>query len=110
MEAGESLLRLHGEQKQAEEALVHQNAALQKSEASETELLESSIKVRDDAERAALEFEGANGQLNGLMFKSAELRGGFDWDRCDRNAKRMSRGGGTRCASRWSECGRGMRR
>ena len=73
-EAGESLLRLHGEQKQAEEALVHQNAALQKSEASEAELLESSIKVRDDAERAALEFEAANGQLNLLMVKAGELQ------------------------------------
>ena len=29
VEAGESLLRLHGEQKQAEEALVHQAAMLQ---------------------------------------------------------------------------------
>src|SRR5467141_762974 len=73
-EAGESLLRLHGEQKQAEEALVHQNAALQKGEASEGELLESSIKVRDDAERAALEFEAANGQLNLLMVKAGELQ------------------------------------
>src|SRR5258707_14855223 len=52
-EAGESLLRLHGEQKQAEEALVHQDAALHKLETNETELLEASIKVRDDAERAA---------------------------------------------------------
>src|SRR3984893_4734517 len=70
-EAGESLLRLHGEQKQAEEALVHQNAALQKRETNEAELLESSIKVRDDAERAALELEAANGQLSGLMAKAA---------------------------------------
>ena len=34
-EASESLLRLHGEQKQAEEALVHQAAALQKLETTE---------------------------------------------------------------------------
>ncbi len=40
-EAGESLLRLHGEQKQAEEALVHQAAALQKLESAEHEMLES---------------------------------------------------------------------
>jgi len=73
-EAGESLLRLHGEQKQAEEALVHQNAALQKREANEAELLESSIKVRDDAERAALEFEAASGQLGALTVKAAELQ------------------------------------
>src|SRR6267154_2504038 len=73
-EAGESLLRLHGEQKQAEEALVHQNAALQKREANEAELLESSIKVRDDAERAALEFEAASGQLGALTVRAAELQ------------------------------------
>jgi chromosome segregation protein len=73
-EAGESLLRLHGEQKQAEEALVHQNAALQKRQAHEAELLESSIKVRDDAERAALEFEAASGQLGALTVKAAELQ------------------------------------
>ena len=52
-EAGESVLRLHGEQKQAEEALVHQKDSLQKQETRETELLESSIRVRDDAEQAA---------------------------------------------------------
>ena len=50
LEAGENLLRLHGEQKQAEEALVHQGQALQKLESSEHELLESSIKMRDDAD------------------------------------------------------------
>lgn len=73
-EAGESLLRLHGEQKQAEEALVHQDASLKKLEANEAELLESSIKIRDDAERAALEWEAASGQLNTLQQKAAELQ------------------------------------
>jgi len=73
-EAGESLLRLHGLQKQAEEALVHQNAGLAKREASEAELLESSIAVREGAERAALEFEAANGQLSALMVKAAGLQ------------------------------------
>jgi chromosome segregation protein len=73
-EAGESLLRLHGEQKQAEEALVHQDAALRKLETNESELLEGSIKVRDDAERAAMEWEAANAQLNALTAKSAELQ------------------------------------
>src|SRR6266404_3218917 len=85
-EAGESLLRLHGEQKQAEEALVHQNAALQKREANEAELLESSIKVRDDAERAALEFEAANGQLNALMVRAAELQASIGTLRQEREA------------------------
>jgi len=47
-EAGESLLRLHGEQKQAEEALVHQNAALQKREVALTERV-----LRSKSHRAA---------------------------------------------------------
>ena len=42
-QAGDSLLRLHGEQKQAEEALVHQSEALRRRETSEHELLESSL-------------------------------------------------------------------
>jgi chromosome segregation protein len=72
IEAGESLLRLHGEQKQAEEALVHQGQALYKLESNEHELLESSIKVRDDADSAAHEFEAASGQLSVLKQKAAD--------------------------------------
>ncbi len=72
LEAGESLLRLHGEQKQAEEALVHQGQALYKLESNEHELLESSIKVRDDADTAAHEFEAASGQLSTLKQKAAD--------------------------------------
>jgi chromosome segregation protein len=72
LEAGESLLRLHGEQKQAEEALVHQGQALYKLESNEHELLESSIKVRDDADSAAHEFEAASGQLSILKQKAAD--------------------------------------
>ena len=72
LEAGESLLRLHGEQKQAEEALVHQGQALYKLESNEHELLESSIKVRDDADSAAHEFEAASGQLGVLKQKAAD--------------------------------------
>jgi chromosome segregation protein len=72
IEAGESLLRLHGEQKQTEEALVHQGQALYKLESSEHELLESSIKVRDDADSAAHEFEAATGQLSVLKQKAAD--------------------------------------
>ena len=73
-QAGEDLLRLHGEQKQAEEALVHQDAALQKLVANESELLESSIKVRDDADRAAFELEAASAQLNSLTQKATALQ------------------------------------
>src|SRR6202047_4600961 len=58
-QAGESLLRLHGEQKQAEEALVHQTDSMRKQEERESTLLESSIKVRDDAERAAQDWQNA---------------------------------------------------
>jgi chromosome segregation protein len=75
LEAGQSLLRLHGEQKQAEEALVHQGQALQKLEGNEHDLLESSIRLRDDADQAAHEYEAASGQLSMLKQKSAELLG-----------------------------------
>jgi chromosome segregation protein len=73
-EAGESLLRLHGEQKQAEEALVHQAEALRKLEASEHDLLETSMRARDDAERAAYDHEAATGQLNALKQDAAGLQ------------------------------------
>src|SRR5258706_2742639 len=58
-QAGESLLRLHGEQKQAEEALVRQTGSMRKQEEREATLLESSIKVRDDADRAAQDWQSA---------------------------------------------------
>jgi chromosome segregation protein len=73
-EAGESLLRLHGEQKQAEEALIHQTVALRRLEENESGLLESSLKIREDAERAGIELETANANLNALNQKSAELQ------------------------------------
>ena len=73
LEAGESLLRLHGEQKQAEEALIHQGQALHKLESNEHELLESSIHVRDDADATAHEFEAASGQLSALKRTAAAL-------------------------------------
>src|SRR6202165_5702556 len=73
-EAGESLLRLHGEQKQAEEALVHQTEALRKLEANEHDLLETSMRARDDAERAAFDHESATAQLNALKQSAAELQ------------------------------------
>jgi chromosome segregation protein len=74
-EAGDSLLRLHGEQKQAEEALVHQSEAMRKQEARETSLLESSIQVRDDAERAAQDWQNAITNAGELQKRAAELQG-----------------------------------
>jgi chromosome segregation protein len=73
-EAGESLLRLHGEQKQAEEALVHQTEALRRLETSEHDLLETSMRARDDAERAAFDHESAAGKLNALKQTAGELQ------------------------------------
>ncbi|MGA2421872.1 MAG: AAA family ATPase, partial [Candidatus Acidiferrum sp.] len=73
-QASESLLRLHGEQKQAEEALVHQAAALRKLEGSEHDMLESSIRIRDEADHAAHDFENASTQLNALKEDAAKLQ------------------------------------
>ena len=84
VEAGESLLRLHGEQKQAEEALVHQAQALGKLETNEHDLLETSIKLRDNADSAAHEFEAASGQLAMLKQKTA------DWNATIRELKQES--------------------
>ncbi len=88
-EAGESLLRLHGEQKQAEEALVHQAEALRKLEATEHDLLETSMRARDDAERAAYDHESATARLNSLKQSGAELQArisGFR-EQCDALSK-----------------------
>jgi chromosome segregation protein len=73
-ETGESLFRLHGEQKQAEEALLHQGEALRKLEAEETTLLESSIHIRGEAEEAAHDLESATAQVHALKQKAAELQ------------------------------------
>jgi chromosome segregation protein len=73
-EAGESLLRLHGEQKQAEEALVHHQEGLRKREASEHELLETSIRIRDEADQAAYDWEAASDQLNSLTRSADTLQ------------------------------------
>jgi len=85
-EASESLLRLHGEQKQAEEALVHQGAALQRLEANEAALLESSIHVRDTADKAAFDWETANGQLANLQQQVAALHTRINALRDERDA------------------------
>ena len=73
-QAGESLLRLHGEQKQAEEALVHQMESMRKQEERETSLLESSIKVRDDAERAAQDWQSAITQAGELQKRATQIQ------------------------------------
>ena len=74
-EAGDNLLQLHGEQKQAEEALVHQTEALRKQEAREASLLENSIQVRDDAERAAQDWQNAITSAAELQKRVAEIQG-----------------------------------
>jgi chromosome segregation protein len=73
-QAGESLLRLHGEQKQAEEALVHQTESMRKEEEREATLLESSIKVRDDAERAAQDWQNAMTQAGELQKRATQIQ------------------------------------
>ncbi len=73
-QANDSLLWLHGEQKQAEEALVHQSEALRKLEEREGSLLETSITVRDDADRAAQDWQSATNQLGILQRQSAEVQ------------------------------------
>src|SRR6266403_1306022 len=85
-EAGESLLRLHGEQKQAEEALVHQAEALRKLEATEHDVLEASMRTRDDADRAAHDFESASGRLGALKQNVAELQAAIAGHRERRDA------------------------
>ena len=73
-QANDSLLWLHGEQKQAEEALVHQSEALRRLEEREGTLLESSITVRGDAERAAQDWQSATNQLGILQRQAAEVQ------------------------------------
>jgi chromosome segregation protein len=73
-EASESVLRLHGEQKQAEEALVHQNESLQKLQRREAEVLETSIRIRDDADDAAQNLQTAVAQLEQLQSQGAQLQ------------------------------------
>ena len=86
-EAGESLLRLHGEQKQAEEALVHQGESLRRREANEHELLELSIRVRDDAEEAAYALDAANGQMSAAKQQVLQLQEKLATLRSDREER-----------------------
>jgi chromosome segregation protein len=84
-QAGESLLRLHGEQKQAEEALVHQREALRKREANEHDLLELSIRLRDESDDAARVLEAANEQLAGLNAQTVEFHSKLNALRLERD-------------------------
>jgi len=87
-EAGENLLRLHGEQKQAEEALLHQGDALRRRELTEHDLLELSIRVRGDAEEAAYALDAANAEVGASKQQVAELQAklaGFRGEREDRS-------------------------
>ena len=84
-QAGESLLLLHGEQKQAEEALLHQREALRKREANEHDLLEVSIRLQGDAEDAARVLEAANGQLHGLNLRAVEFQSKLNALRLERD-------------------------
>jgi chromosome segregation protein len=74
-EASESVLQLHGEQMQAEEALVHQKEALRKQEMREQGLLEASIRVRDDADRTAQGLQNALDHQEALQQQTADLQG-----------------------------------
>jgi chromosome segregation protein len=91
-EAGESLLRLHGEQKQAEEALVHQAEALRKLEATEHDVLEASMRTRDDADSAAHDFESASGRLGALKHSATELQATIAGHREQRDSLTMEAG------------------
>ncbi|MBZ5539809.1 MAG: chromosome segregation protein SMC [Acidobacteriia bacterium] len=72
--AGDELTRLHGEERQAEEALLHRGEALRRLEGGESELLEGSIRLRDDAGHAASERDSAAGNLRQLEQQAAELQ------------------------------------
>lgn len=73
-DAGESLLRLHGEQKRSEEALLHQNENLRRCEASEQQLLDASIRLRIAAEAAAVRLEASNAHLGSVKEEAALLQ------------------------------------
>lgn len=73
-QAADSVLRLHGEHKRAEEALLHQTETLQKQESRESQLLEHSIPVRDEVERTALEWQAAITTAGDLQKRAAEVQ------------------------------------
>ena len=80
-DAGERLMHLHGEQRQAEEALAFQSQAREKLEAAEHQLLEEAVRLRDQSETATLEWQAATScareieqQIADLQARIAELR------------------------------------
>jgi chromosome segregation protein len=73
-DAGETLLRLHGEQKRSEESLLHHTENLQRLEADERQLLEGSVRLRGAAEEAAERLAAANAQLSAVQQEAASLQ------------------------------------
>ena len=72
-EAGEQLMHLHGEQRQAEEALAFQSQARQKLESAEHQLLEEAVGLRDQSEAAALAWQTAADRAREIEQQIAEL-------------------------------------
>jgi len=80
-EIAEQIVQLHGEQRQAEEALAFQSRAQQKLEAAEHQLLEEAVRARDQSEAATLDWQTTTSrvqeieqQIAGLNARIAELR------------------------------------
>jgi chromosome segregation protein len=72
--AAEKLTQLHGEQRQAEEALLHHTEALRRLESSQSSLMDSAVRLRDDSSSAAAERDAASGTLMQLEQHSAALQ------------------------------------
>lgn len=69
---GDDLLRLHGEQLRAEEAVAHYTGGEQRLEKQEHALLEESLEFREQAEAAASEWQGAADRTRTLEQQLAE--------------------------------------
>jgi len=76
-ETADNLVKLHGEQKQAEEALLHQSEALRKLEGREHELLQGSLRVRNEAEEAGHVLEKASQEAARLKTQLDQLQAGL---------------------------------
>jgi chromosome segregation protein len=73
-EAGERLMHLHGEHRQAEEALAHQSELQKKLEAAEHQLLEEAVRLRDQSEATAREWQTAVDRARQLESEIAEIQ------------------------------------
>ncbi len=73
-EAAERLMRLHGEHRQAEEALAHQSEFQRKLEAAEHQLLEEAVRLRDQSEAAAHEWQAAVDRARQLEKEIADIQ------------------------------------